>query len=85
MTANEDAATAVLATMGVPEEDMANALTATESVVRVFNPEGGVALTAQWECAAEFVATFAIVAGLTGSGLLQAQSLARAAYKLQRF
>ena len=85
MTANQDAAQAVLTTLGIPDTDMPDALAATESVVRVFNLQGGELLPEQWECAAEFVGTFAAITGVSGAGLRQVSSLARPAYKLQRF
>lgn len=84
MTANQDSASAVLATMGVPPDDMPEALAATEDVVGVFRTPFTPGLTAQWECAAEFVGTFAAITGQSNS-LRQVVSLARAAYKLQRY
>lgn len=85
MTANQDAAQLVLTSMGLPAESIADALAATESVVDVFRHPDTPGLTAQWECAAEFVAAFAAVTGYTGGELRQVTSLARAAFKLRRF
>lgn len=85
MTANQDAASAILTQMGISVPAMPDALAATESVVEVFRTPHTPGLTSQWECAAEFVGTYAAITGATGSALRQSVSLARAAYKLQRY
>lgn len=85
LTANQEAALVVLNRMGVPELDHTDALAATEDVVNIFHPYEGFAVTAEWECAAELVATFQVVTGNSGAGLRQVGAIARAAYKLKRF